>query len=252
MNAQPDRFFIARLEDMLGQCGRYSAPVFSSFLDERQCAETEIWLRANAGDCGYLLWGGYPDARRKMLAVFPEYLRGGITELFPMKCLTFAYRKEDTLTHRDILGSLMAQQLKREVVGDIVTGEGIAQTFLTDVAARLVTGSIAKIGRVGVKTDDSRPFELENAQKFQDISGTVASLRLDCIVSLAAKLSREKAAALIRTDKVDVNHLTADSLSYELKEGDILSVRGCGRFILSGINGETKKGRIHIILKKYI
>ena len=219
MNAQPDRLFIARLEDMLGQCGRYSAPVFSSFLDERQCAETEIWLRANAGDCGYLLWGGYPDARRKMLAVFPEYLRGGITELFPMKCLTFAYRKEDTLTHRDILGSLMA---------------------------------IAKIGRVGVKTDDSRPFELENAQKFQDISGTVASLRLDCIVSLAAKLSREKAAALIRTDKVDVNHLTADSLSYELKEGDILSVRGCGRFILSGINGETKKGRIHIILKKYI
>ena len=99
MNAQPDRLFIARLEDMLGQCGRYSAPVFSSFLDERQCAETEIWLRANAGDCGYLLWGGYPDARRKMLAVFPEYLRGGITELFPMKCLTFAYRKEDTLTH---------------------------------------------------------------------------------------------------------------------------------------------------------
>ena len=77
MNAQPDRLFIARLEDMLGQCGRYSAPVFSSFLDERQCAETEIWLRANAGDCGYLLWGGYPDARRKMLAVFPEYLRGG-------------------------------------------------------------------------------------------------------------------------------------------------------------------------------
>jgi RNA-binding protein YlmH len=169
-----------------------------------------------------------------------------------MQCVTFVYRKEDKLTHRDILGSLMAQQMKREVVGDIVAEEGIAQTFLTDVAAKLITGSVSKIGRVGVKTETGRPFELENAQKFQDISGTVASLRLDCIVSLAAKLSREKAAALIRTDKVDVNHLTADSLSHELKEGDILSIRGCGRFILSGINGETKKGRIHIILKKYI
>ena len=252
MNTQPDRLFIARLEDMLQQCERYSAPVFSSFLDERQCAETELWLRANAGENGYLLWGGYPGARRKMLAVFPEYLRESITELYPMQCVTFVYRKEDKLTHRDILGSLMAQQMKREVVGDIVAEEGIAQTFLTDVAAKLIIGSVSKIGRVGVKTETGRPFELENAQKFQDISGTVASLRLDCIVSLAAKLSREKAAALIRTDKVDVNHLTADSLSHELKEGDILSIRGCGRFILSGINGETKKGRIHIILKKYI
>jgi len=103
-----------------------------------------------------------------------------------------------------------------------------------------------------VKISDSRPFELTEAQKYQDISGTVASLRLDCIVSLAANVSREKAAELIRTDRVDVNHLTADSGSRELREGDVLSVRGCGRFILSGIGGETKKRRIHIILKKFI
>ena len=65
-------------------------------------------------------------------------------------------------------------------------------------------------------------------------------------------LSREKAAALIRSDRVEINHFTAASVSQELKEGDILSVRGSGRYILSGIDGLTKKGRIHINLRKYI
>ena len=124
MNAQPDRLFIARLEDMLGQCGRYSAPVFSSFLDERQCSVAEAWCRRNAGALGYMLYGGYEDARRRILAVFPDYYAEYITEAFPMKCLTFTYRTEDKLTHRDFLGSFMAQQLKREVIGDIVVDEG--------------------------------------------------------------------------------------------------------------------------------
>ena len=252
MNQQPDKLFSARLADMTSRCDRDYAPVFSSFLDERQCVEAELWCRANAGALKYLLWGGFEGARRKMLAVYPDYLGDEIKEMFPMKCLTFTFREEDKLTHRDFLGSFMAQMLRREVIGDIVADEGIAQTFVTDIAAGAITASVTKIGRVGVRITDSRPFELVDAQKFQDMSGTVASLRLDCVVSLAARISREKAADLIRTDRVDVNHLTAGSVSAELHEGDILSVRGCGRFILSGINGETKKGRIHIILKKYI
>lgn len=252
MNAQPDKLFSARLEDMVSRCERDGTAVFSQFLDERQCADAELWCRANAGALRYALYGGYPDARRKMLAVYPDYFGEDISDMFPMKCLTFTYRREDKLTHRDFLGSFMGQQLKREVIGDIVVKEGIAQTFVTDVAAKLIASSVSKIGRVGVKISGDRSFELENAQQFQDISGTVASLRLDCIVSLAAKVSREKAAALIRADRVDVNHITAASLSQELREGDIISVRGCGRFVLSGINGETKKRRIHIILRKYI
>lgn len=252
MDIQPDKLLFARLDDMMSRCGRDCSPVFSNFLDERQGAEAELFCKANAGALKYLLWGGYDGARRRMLAVYPEYFSDGITEMFPMKCLTFTYREEDRLTHRDFLGSFMAQMLRREVIGDIVTDDGITQAFVTDIAAEAIEASVTKIGRVGVKISDSRPFELDNTQKFQDMSGTVASLRLDCVVSLAAKISREKAAELIRTDKVDVNHLTADSVSKELSEGDILSVRGCGRFILSGINGETKKGRIHIILKKFI
>lgn len=199
-----------------------------------------------------MLYGGYPEAQRRILAVFPDYYEDYIIEEFPLKCLTFRFRKEDKLTHRDFLGSFMGMRLKREVTGDIIVNEGIAQVFVTEIAARLILSTVSKIGRTGVRVFDDVPFQLEVKQEFRNISGTVASLRLDCIVSLAAGIGRENAARLIRSDKTEVNHFPVTSVSHELKEGDMLSVRGCGRFVLSGINGATKKGRIHIILKKYI
>ncbi len=252
MNDPEDKLFAARLSDMVSRCERDSCPQYSAFLDERQCAAAEQWCRRNTGGLCTALWGGFPEARRRMLTVYPDFCEDYVMESFPMQCLTFTYRKEDRLTHRDFLGTLMGLRLKRETVGDIVTGEGMAQIFVTDVAAKLITGSLSKIGRVGVKVFDDRPFSLEVKQEFQEMNGTVASMRLDCIVGLAAKLSRENAAKLIRSERVDINHFTVTSVSAELHEGDVLSIRGSGRFILAGTEGSTKKGRIHIKLRKYI
>jgi RNA-binding protein YlmH len=252
MNDSEDKLLEAKLGDMADRCERYGCPVYSSFLDEHECVVAEKWCGGLSSDFGWILNGGFADARRKMLAVYPIYCSLPDEDDFPMKCLTFTYRKEDKLTHRDFLGSFMGQRLKREVIGDIIVSEGETQTFVTEVAAKAILDSVTKIGRVGVKITDDVDFRLDAEQKYKEISGTVASLRLDCIVSLAANLSREKAAALIRSDRVEINHFTAASVSQELKEGDILSVRGSGRYILSGIDGLTKKGRIHINLRKYI
>ena len=252
MNDRSDKLFAARLSDLTEQSRRQGYCVFSSFLDERQCAEAEAWCRKNTGELMYRLWGGFPDARRRMLAVYPDYYDESILEEYPFACLTFTYRKEDRLTHRDFLGTFMGMQLKREVIGDIVAGEGKAQAFFTEVAAKLVMSSVSKIGRVGVKVSSDRPFELEVKQEYKKIIGTVASLRLDCLVSLAVHVSRDNAAGLIRSEKVDVNHFTASSVSHELNEGDVISVRGSGRYILSAVRGVSGKGRIHVEVLKYI
>lgn len=252
MNGQPDKLFFARLADMVSRAERNGTYSFSNFLDEKQSAEASQWCRYNTGGLVYKLWGGHEQADRKMLAVCPEYCEAYVIDEFPLKCITFKYRKEDKLTHRDFLGTLMGMNFKREIIGDIIIGEGKTQAFVTETAAKLIMTTVSKIGRTGVSCFDDIPFELEVKKEFAEVSGTVASLRLDCVVALAANVSREKAAALIRGERIDVNHFAAASLSQELKEGDILSIRGCGRFILSGINGVTKKGRIHIILKKYI
>lgn len=252
METSSDKFFYARLNDIINRCERNGTAGFSSFFDERQCAEAEMWCSRNTGGLMYTLWGGYKDAGRKMLAVYPDYYADYIIEEFPFKCLTFTYRKEDKLSHRDFLGTFMGMRLKREVIGDIITGEGLAQVFVTDVAAKLISSTVSKIGKTGVKCYDDRPFEMEIKHEFVNISGTVASLRLDCVVSLATRLSRENAVRLIRSEKVEVNHFTAQSVSAELHKGDILSVRGTGRFILSDIGSPTKKDRIHISLKKFV
>lgn len=257
MNNDPDKLLEARIEDMYEMAERDYSCMYSLFLDERQCSAAERLCNklsgsVHGGGLMYKLWGGYENAQRKMLCVYSEYCSEYFMQEYPIKCLTFKYRKEDKLSHRDFLGSFMGLRVKRETVGDIVVAEGEAQAFVTDNAAQHIEQLISKIGRVGVKIYHDEPFHLENEIKFKEISATVASLRLDCITAAAANISREKAASLIRSEKTDVNHFTVTSASHELKEGDVLSVRGFGRFVLSGINGITKKGRIHIILKKYI
>ena len=252
MDGNGDKLFYAKLEDMADRCEKNSMIVFSKFLDERQCILAQQWCSRNTGSLNFQLWGGFPQARRKILAVYPDYCESFVKDEFPVKCLTFTYRQQDKLTHRDFLGTLMGMELKRETVGDIVTDEGIAQVFVTDVVAGLISSQVRKIGRTGVKVSESQPFSLELKQEYKDISGTAASMRLDCIVSIAAGISREKSAALIRAEKTDVNHFTVTSLSHELHKGDIISIRGCGRFILADAGGSTAKKRIHILLKKFI
>lgn len=57
--------------------------------------------------------------------------------------------------------------------------------------------------------------------------------------------------SFIESGQVFVNGKLISSNGYEPKEGDIISVRGKGRFILDSINGQTKKGRISVRLLRY-
>lgn len=252
MNSSDNKFFSARLADMVSWCERNDISVFSDFLDERQSVQAEEWCRRNAGGLLFKLWGGYDGAGRKMLAIYPDFYEDYIIESFPFQCITFTYRKEDKLTHRDFLGTLMGMNFRRDTIGDIVVGEGITQIFVTEIVARLVTATVSKIGRTGVKCSGEKPFEMEVRQEFRTVSGTVASLRLDCVTSLATGLSREKSAVLIRSEKVEINHFITESVSAEVNSGDIISVRGYGKFLLFEVGGSTRKNRIHIIIKKFV
>lgn len=248
----------ARTEDLIRQSAKICSPVYSMFLDEKQCSEAEGIL-LNYPYVVYKFWGGYNDAQRKILCVYSlsgcgyldELYSEGLTEEIPMKCLTFLYRKSDTLTHRDFLGSLMALRLKRETIGDILISEGKAQVFATDTASELICSTVGKIGRTGVKIYDDMPFDTVRIQEFEIISGTVASLRADSVISLALRISREKSAQLIKNTGIQINCETVFSVKHEMKCKDVFSVKGYGKFILDEFSGISKKGRLHIAVKKY-
>ena len=89
-------------------------------------------------------------------------------------------------------------------------------------------------------------------KKIIEVNITVASARLDSVVSAVYPLSRERSAAAIRQGLVFVNGISADSVSRTVKPGDKISVRGNGKFLVSDFFGTTKKGRLKLTVEKYI
>ncbi len=244
----PDRLFLSRIDDMVRLSLKRGA-VYSSFFNLSQCAAAETELK-RLGINNYRFYGAFENSERKMLCVYKEYFEPENDD-FPMKLVTFTFRKESKLSHRDFLGAFMALGIKRETLGDIVIGEGIAQIAVSDSVKELITDNIKKIGSVGVKYEVDFHGTLAKIQQFKKIDGTVASMRLDAVAGLAVNLSRSKAAEIIRAVGAEVNFVLKNDCSFILKKDDIFSVRGYGKFKISEVSGLTKKGRIHISVLKY-
>ncbi len=245
---EDDRILVSHILDMISICEKSFQPKFSYFLDERQIILAESVMKEQKWD-NYRMFGGYENASRKVLGVFPEYFE--TMGDFPISSLAFRYRESDKLTHRDFLGVFMSKQIKRNMLGDIVVENGKTTAFVYDTVKPVLMSEISKIGSVGVKITEESADDLQVEQSFTEKNGTVSSLRLDSIVSLAAGISREKSSNLIKGGGVSVMYSIAESPSFQINEGDTFSVRGFGKFIVFSVNGKTRKDRIHVTIKKY-
>lgn len=245
---EEDRLLVSHLLDMIELCEKSYQPRFSYFLNEHEALLAQSVMEEQGCEA-YKLYGGYEEASRKILGIFPPYWEDEYS--FPISALNIKYRETDKLSHRDFLGVFMSRQIKRDRLGDIIIESGRAVAFVHNSVKDTLIFEISKIGSVGVKiTEDKNP--VINAEKnFIEKSGTVSSLRLDSIVGMAAGISREKSAMLIKGGNVSVMYSVETSASRQLSEGEIFSVRGHGKFILHSVNGRTKKDRLHITVKKY-
>ena len=195
--------------------------------------------------------GGFEDAERtRAIFLNPEWGSVNRAEIFA--ALKVEYRKQDTLTHRDILGALMALGIERNTIGDIVCEAGCAVLVCIPELGGYLAENLAKAGRAGVTVSkislDELPQKQENVKVKTD---TVASLRLDAIVSAAFDLSRTKASELIESGRVSLNHQPCLKLAKEVEQGALLSVRGLGRAKLLEVGGTSKKGRIFVRIGLY-
>ena len=166
--------------------------------------------------------------------------------MFPVSALEFKYRKCDELSHRDFLGALMSLGIERETVGDILVDNGRTVVFLKSEIKNYVVSQIFKIGNIGVTISDANILKLPAGNKTEELSFIVSSMRIDNIVAAICSLSREKTKALILSGNVSVNFLENKNVSFNLRSGDKIVIRGKGKYILNNILGTTKKGRIKI------
>lgn len=225
-------------------------PGFVGFLDERQASVAQS-LMSGLGGPGYLFWGGYENAERVMLGVFPDFTEPRVNH-FPISAVTAAYRREDVLTHRDFLGALLHLGVVRETLGDILVEEGRCVFFCRKEISGFLLSQTERIGGVGVRLTAGAAEPLPVLHRFEEFSAVVASARLDCAVAAAVRTSREKAAEKIRSGLVLLDHEAVDSPSAPVREGNRISVRGTGRFVLDSVGPVTKKGRLRIMGRKYI
>ncbi len=245
-----DRLFLSHINDAVNIARSRDISKFVGFLDERQRAVVTRFLSFEKIS-DYSFWGGYEGAKRVFFCALSSYAENDDYSIFPITPLTFTYRKTDTLSHRDFLGSLMALNIKRETVGDILVGEGVAVIFIASSVAPMVLSEIKKIGRVGVEVSEGITKDLPIREEFEEIFGTVSSLRLDCLVGLMTNLSREKSSILIESKKVSLNHFECENISKNVHEGDTISIRGYGRYVLKEIGTLSKKGRQKVSVLKY-
>ncbi|MCM1226082.1 MAG: YlmH/Sll1252 family protein [Clostridium sp.] len=248
MNDYDEKTFAARISDLIALSERRGM-TFTHFLNERQRFTAETELR-RLGHENYCFYGGIENADRTMLCVFSDYCCPKNSD-FPLSCITFKYKSSYKLSHRDFLGALTSLNIKRETIGDIIVGNGLAQVFTADTVRDTILFEITKIGSVGVSVTSEELPQLDKSSSYREISGTVASLRLDCILSLALGKGRSHAADAALSGAVEINYKPAQSGKIILKEKDIFSVRGHGKYRLEKVSGVSKKGRIHIVVLKY-
>lgn len=250
---QNERFLSAHISDLCRKSRGSGVPRFSSFLNEREAMIAGEAARAERS-CP-VFYGGYDGAARTVCGFFEQTFAEDFdeiarNELFPVRAVTFSFRNCDRLSHRDFLGAVLGVGLKREAVGDIAVSEGNAVVFCLDAAAELVLG-ITKIGRTGVVAENGVTKPIVKSEPLK-IETTVSSMRLDCIVGACVNASRDKSASLIKSGLVSADFSVCLEVSSIVKENTMLSIRGYGRFRMSKIVGTTQKGRLRVVLEKFV
>ncbi len=232
----------AHIFDMATSCEKYYSAVYGDFLSENSIAE--LSRREQFLPLSPVLFGGFDDAERKMVAFIPD----DIAPEFPICVVRFSSPRISSLSHRDFLGSILGLGIKREKCGDIIIKEDEAYAFLSEDIASYVANNITKIGREGVKASLVEPSLISLPEKsFREIKGTVSSLRLDAIISLFSGCGRGKASEIISGGLVFINGICATKNDMHLKDGDTISLRGKGKATLN-VGGTSKKDRIFVTL----
>lgn len=241
----------ARLIDLADSAAKGRPYAVSEFVSPGavQIGET---IQAHVPSLVLKSFGGYDGAERVKLAfVNADY--EGVVDYGIMACRVSWDARYRLLSHRDVLGSLMGLGIDRTHFGDIIMTESNAVILVDTSLYAYVQQNFTKIAMVSVTIDEIPLSDIAPRQeKVKEIKTTVASLRLDAIASSGFGMSRTKAAEAIKGERVQVNWQPAKGPSQDVAAGDVISLRGKGRMELVSITGTSRKGRIGVLLKRYM
>lgn len=199
------------------------------------------------------LAGGNNYAERKLAIFSPidvcyeEELPISIIRIAPINS-----QYADKLSHRDFLGAILNLGINRNKIGDIFVKDNIAYVYCIEDITEYIISNLFKIKHTMITVQNYNLTDIDIKPELKQIKGTVANIRLDSLIATAFETSRSSIISYIESGKVFVNGKLITSNGYSVKEKDIISVRGKGRFLYDGQLGVTKKGRNIVSIQLYV
>ncbi|WP_404409040.1 RNA-binding protein [Jeotgalibacillus malaysiensis] len=243
---EEERGFIDQVMDWKQDVEIKYAPRLTAFLDPRQQHIMQAII-GSAGDIKVAFEGGSEEGERKRGLIYPDYLSPERND-FELVLLDIGFpSKFVQLSHGDILGSLMGLGIKREALGDILTSRDRIQLVTTKDMKDFLLMNLVQAGKAKVNvTEEKWENRILPENKWTEKNVLVSSMRLDTVLAGAVNISRQKAQLLIQGGKVKVNFRQEEKISFELDQGDMISVRGYGRMRVGERSGVTKKDKIRL------
>ena len=253
--SKEETIFRRRLLDLANMAERRGISTYTDFLNLHE-QNIVVQMTSELPSVQVQSYGGYVDAERKMICFNGTFSSMDDNEnSFPIACIQIQpvnQKFSNQLTHRDFLGAILNLGIERSKIGDIITQENMGYVFCNRAVRDFILDELMKVKHTTIKTSPMEQQEFSYKPALKEMSGTISSNRLDSIISVAFKSSRSSLSEVIRGGKVFVNSKLVETNSYVLKENDVVSVRGYGKFIFKGMNHMTKKGRYSVTLLLYV
>ena len=247
-----DKVLLAKIWDKINSGLRKNILSSTCFLSPRELEMSRFLF----GDLdGLYAFGGYEEAERKMLVYLPDYLDESVlTDAdSPLVCLRAEFYHGDSPSHRDFLGALMGAGIGRETVGDICVGKESCDFFVTAEVAPYVEQNFTSAGRTHVRISRISHDQVQIPEpEVKEIKDTLASLRLDSVISSGFRIGRSLASQYVTQGKAAIDGLPCEKPDKTVSEGAKISVRGLGKIKLVSVNGKTKKDRISVTIYRYV
>lgn len=255
---QEDKILLAQILDKIEFSRQREKLEYTDFLDMYQISLVKSFMK-KINFLNYVLYGGFENAERNILITYPEkynmdMVQKNYSKIIKVIRISLNDEEKGKYTHRNYLGGIVKLGMSREKVGDILVGNDGADIIVKNETAQTLKEELRTLTRFEKATFEMLELKdlREQEIKVEELNIIVPSLRLDNFVSDLAKTSRSKAVQIIDSERVFVNGKNETKASKQVKLGDVITIRGKGRFVVKEFCGSTRSGRTVIKIEKYV